>query len=243
MKIGVFDSGVGGLTILKELVKNYPYNHYIYVGDNKNCPYGDKTKKELFSYATRIINYFISQNISLIIIGCNTICSNIFLKLKNEYPNINLIGVVDATVNSFITLNKKEVLIIGTTKTIKSGVYAKKIKAFDRSIKITSLATPKLVPMIENNEDVKEVLDNYLKPYNKISNIILACTHYKLITKYLNKYNVINSSDGVLKEVKSYIKSKDVKKVEIYTTGNVYQFNLLCSKIMGRKAKKINLER
>ena len=114
MKIGIFDSGVGGLTVLKSIYDKYPNNEYIYIGDNKNSPYGDKTKEELFSYASRIIDYFIEKDIKLIVIACNTICSNILPILKDKYKYITLIGVIDSTISSFIKRDKKNVLVIAT---------------------------------------------------------------------------------------------------------------------------------
>ena len=240
MKIGVFDSGVGGLTILKELYKKHPNCEYTYIGDNKNCPYGDKTKEQLFMYASRIIDYFISNNIELIVIGCNTICSNIFDKLINKYKNIKLIGVIDATINSFIESKNKRVLVIGTCGTINSNVYQNKIKEKNKEIKVYSLATPELVPMIESEIDTKDILNDYLKPFKDIDSIILGCTHYKLIEDKIKGLNIINSSDGVLKEVEPFITELN-SDVKIYTTGNVDSFNKLCYKIMGIEARKLDI--
>ena len=98
MRIGVFDSGVGGLTVLKSLYEKYPNNEYFYIGDNKHMPYGNKTHKQLLKYATTIIDYFISIDIKIVVIGCNTICSNILDKLKNKYKNLILIDVIDSTI-------------------------------------------------------------------------------------------------------------------------------------------------
>ena len=84
MRIGVFDSGVGGLTVLKSLIDEYPNNEYFYIGDNKNNPYGDKNKDELYKYSTKIIDYFITIKIDLIVIACNTICSNVYDLLKEK---------------------------------------------------------------------------------------------------------------------------------------------------------------
>ena len=126
MRIGVFDSGVGGLTVLKSLYKKYPNNEYYYIADSKHLPYGEKTKEELFSYASSIIDYFITQDIKVIVIGCNTICSTVYKDLESKYKDINFIGVIDATVDLFFKANKKNVLIIGTTNTIKSNNYGKR---------------------------------------------------------------------------------------------------------------------
>lgn len=242
MKIGIFDSGVGGLTVLKSIYNKYPNNEYVYIGDNKNSPYGDKTKEELYNYACRIIDYFISRDIKLIVIACNTICSNILLRLKEKYEDITLIGVIDSTINSFIRKNKNKVLVIATNKTIMSNIYEKKIKEINKNIKVYSLATPLLVPMIEKSEDTKKVIANYLKPYEDIDSIILGCTHYKIIENDINKnITIINSSDGVVEDISSYIDNIGVSNLEIYTTGSTLEFNKLCIKIMNKEAKFIDL--
>ena len=102
MRIGVFDSGVGGLTVLKSLSDKYKCIDYIYIGDNKYCPYGDKTKEELLNYAKRIVNYFIEKGISIIVIACNTSCSQTLDELKQIYKNITFIGVIDSTIDIFL---------------------------------------------------------------------------------------------------------------------------------------------
>lgn len=242
-KIGVFDSGVGGLTVLKEIYKYYPNEDYIYIGDNKNLPYGEKTKEQLFMYASKIFDYFIKEKVNIVVIACNTMCSNVFNKLTNKYKNVNIIGVIDATVDSFIKENKSNVLVIGTTATIKSNIYEKKIKSINSNINVYSLPTPKLVPLIENMEDVKDTIDEYLKPYDNIDSIILGCTHYKLIDKYINKnIKLINSSDGVVSKLKEYINADSKNgSIKIYTTGALNEFNILCNKIMNMNAEFIEL--
>lgn len=242
MKIGIFDSGVGGLTVLKSIYDKYPNNEYIYIGDNINSPYGDKTKEELFSYASRIIDYFISKDIKLIVIACNTICSNILPKLKEKYKDITLIGVIDSTISSFIKKDKRKVLVIATCKTIESNTYEKRIKSINKDIEVYSLAAPLLVPMIEKGELVKDVLDEYLKPYKDIDSIILGCTHYKIIEKYINKdVTIVNSSDGVVEEISNYLSNDNNSSIKIYTTGNKDEFNKLCIKIMNIEGEFIDL--
>ena len=241
MRIGVFDSGVGGLTVLKSLIDTYPNNEYIFIGDNKHMPYGDKTKKQLFLYASNIIDYFISQNINLIVIGCNTICSTIYQDLENKYKDITFIGVIDATVDLFIKTNCKNVLIIGTTNTIKANKYEKKIKNINSNIIVHSKKTPKLVPLIEKDLDVEDVLKDYIKKYKDIDSIILGCTHYKLIEDYIPKnIKTIDSSTGVVNKIKDYIKDSKCD-VKIYTTGDIDAFNKLSERIIGIKGSKINL--
>ena len=241
-KIGIFDSGVGGLTVLKSLSDKYKCIDYIYIGDNKYCPYGDKTKEELLNYAKRIVNYFIEKGISIIVIACNTSCSQTLDELKQIYKNITFIGVIDSTIDIFLKSKKNNVLVIGTSATINSNIYESKIKEKNKNIKITSLATPKLVPLIENMEMTKKVLNEYLKPYNNIDSIILACTHYKLIEKEIDKnIKVINSSDSIVNTIKNYIIESTTGSVKIYTTGNIIKFNKICKIIMNKEADYLDL--
>lgn len=241
-KIGIFDSGVGGLTVLKSLSDKYKCIDYIYIGDNKYCPYGDKTKEELLNYAKRIVNYFIEKGISIIVIACNTSCSQTLDELKQIYKNITFIGVIDSTIDVFLKSKKNNVLVIGTSATINSNIYESKIKEKNNNIKVTNLATPKLVPLIENMEMTKEALNEYLNPYNDIDSIILACTHYKLIEKEIDKnIKVINSSDSIVNTIKNYIIESTTGSVKIYTTGNIIKFNKICKMIMNKEADYLDL--
>ena len=241
-KIGIFDSGVGGLTVLKSLSDKYKCIDYIYIGDNKYCPYGDKTKEELLNYAKRIVNYFIENGISIIVIACNTSCSQTLDELKQIDKNITFIGVIDSTIDIFLKSKKNNVLVIGTSATINSNIYESKIKEKNNNIKVTNLATPKLVPLIENMEMTKETLNEYLKPYNNIDSIILACTHYKLIEKEIDKnIKVINSSDSIVNTIKNYIIESTTGSVKIYTTGNIIKFNKICKMIMNKEADYLDL--
>ena len=241
-KIGIFDSGVGGLTVLKSLSDKYKCIDYIYIGDNKYCPYGDKTKEELLNYEKRIVNYFIEKGISIIVIACNTSCSQTLDELKQIYKNITFIGVIDSTIDIFLKSKKNNVLVIGTSATINSNIYESKIKEKNNNIKVTNLATPKLVPLIENMEMTKEVLNEYLNPYNDIDSIILACTHYKLIEKEIDKnIKVINSSDSIVNTIKNYIIESTTGSVKIYTTGNIIKFNKICKMIMNKEADYLDL--
>jgi len=241
-RIGIFDSGVGGLTVLKEMKNRFPNNEYIYVGDNKNCPYGNKTKEELYTYATRIINYFILRKVETIIVACNTISSTILDDLKEEYNSVNIIGVIDATIKEFIKTGSKEVLVMATTAAIESGMYERKIKEYDSSIKVINLKAPLLVPAIEKNEGVEEIVKHYFKPYKNIDSIILGCTHYPLCIDYIKKYTdafIISSSMAVVNTIKCITGEKS--STEIYTTGDVYLFNKICNFIMKCKGEYLNI--
>ena len=205
-------------------------------------PISRRNKTKLLNYAKRIVNYFIEKGISIIVIACNTSCSQTLDELKQIYKNITFIGVIDSTIDIFLKSKKNNVLVIGTSATINSNIYESKIKEKNNNIKVTNLATPKLVPLIENMEMTKKVLNEYLNPYNDIDSIILACTHYKLIEKEIDKnIKVINSSDSIVNTIKNYIIESTTGSVKIYTTGNIIKFNKICKMIMNKEADYLDL--
>lgn len=236
--IGILDSGVGGLTVLHKVRSLLPDEDIIYIGDNANCPYGSKTKEQLFDYANRIVQYFIKQDVKLIVHACNTTTATVLPDLQTRYPHQKFIGVIDSTVNDFIRRNKKEVLIIGTETTIASQKYQQSIKAYDPSIITHALATPKLVPLVESGdykEGIYDVLHTYFDAYrNRIESIILGCTHYPILTNQIQQLlpdiEYISSSEAVGNEVKEYIDQQKIASIgkpgiiTIYTTGDVEEF-------------------
>lgn len=186
MKIGVFDSGVGGLNVLKELIKKFPNNHYIYYGDTKNVPYGNKTTSELLKLSLSIIHYFEDKQVELIIIACGTISSNCYQELQKA-TNIPLISIIEPTINYINNSKYNNIGLIGTNKTIESNIFQKQII----NKKIIAKATPSFVPIIENNlqkQKKKEIILELDVFQNKVDCIILGCTHYPLIGKIIKDY-------------------------------------------------------
>ena len=198
MKVGLFDSGIGGLTVLKQLIKKYPNNEYIYFGDIKNSPYGDKNINELKKIAIHNINFLLKFNVDIIIIACGTISSNCIEYLKDNF-NIPIIDIISPTIEYLNNSNYKNIGIIATKATINSHIFKNKLL----NKNIYEISTPKLVPIIENNnlKDINNVLNDYLKQYiDKIDILVLGCTHYPLITKHIKKvYNkkILNMADLV----------------------------------------------
>ena len=184
MKIGLFDSGMGGLNVLVELLKVYPNNEYIYYGDTKNLPYGDKNKEELLKLASPIIHFFEEQKVDLIIVACGTISSNCFEELK-QMTKIPLYDIINPTINYINNSEYQNIGLIGTNKTIESGIFTKKI--LNRSV--YSVKTPELVPIIENNLEKEPTLTNYLLEFkDNVDCLILGCTHYPLLKTEINNY-------------------------------------------------------
>lgn len=236
--IGIFDSGVGGLTVLSLMQKQLPFENLIYIGDNAHCPYGDKSKEELLIYTKEICDYFISQNVKMIVLACNTTSANVLEDLQNLYPNVAIVGVISSTVHDLLSQHPQRVLIIATHATIHSHKYKETIKQYDATIKTYELETPLLVPFIESGEykkGIHQIIQNYLSPYQDcVDTLILGCTHYPIILNQIKEVfkdkTYVSSSEAICQEVDSYLKvhhlfNQNKKRyVRIYTTGDVDEF-------------------
>lgn len=176
MRIGVFDSGLGGINVLSCLIKKYPNNEYIYFGDTKNLPYGDKTKEELFKLATNAIDFLIEKDVDIIIIACGTISSNCYNELKEKY-SIPIYDIISPTILYLKACEDNKIGVIGTNRTIESKIFDIKDK------NILMKATPNLVPIIENNKvlEEKETIINDLSCFKDYDVLVLGCTHYPVI--------------------------------------------------------------
>lgn len=237
--IGIFDSGVGGLTVVESLKKQLPHEDIIYIGDNLHCPYGDKTKEQLLSYTKQICRYFISQNVKMIVLACNTTSANVLSELQNLFSEVPIVGVIHSTVHDFLIQEKKNVLIIATHATIQSHKYKEMIEEYNKDIHVTEIETPQLVPLIESGEyknGIHDVLKEYLLEYKEqIDSLILGCTHYPIVLNQikdiLGDKAYISSSDAISQEVNSYLKvhkmlndNTNQAMIKIYTTGDVHDF-------------------
>lgn len=210
MKIGIFDSGVGGLTVLKEMINIHPNAHYIYYGDTKNLPYGSKTKEELITLSDSIIKFLLEQKVDIIIIACGTVSSNIYEELKRHY-NIPIIDVLNPTVEYIKEFNLKKIGLLGTEMTVKSRAFEKKLG------KIKAVACPKFVPLIESGSDLDEASKGYLNYLDGCDNIILGCTHYPLALNSLIKFsnaNFINMGQCVARKID--VSGNNSLEVELY---------------------------
>ena len=237
-QIGIFDYGVGGLTVLTALQKELPHENMIYIGDNAHCPYGDKTKHQLLSYTKEICDYFISQNVKMIVLACNTTSANVLAELQELYQ-VPVVGVIHSTVHDFLTRKKKCPLIIATHATIESHKYREIIMHYEPDIQIFELETPALVPLIESGQykkGIQDVLEHYFYPYvNKVDSLILGCTHYPIVLEQIKEVfpnkEYISSSESICQEVASYLRvhhilneSNDSGATVIYTTGDPHEF-------------------
>jgi glutamate racemase len=189
--IGVFDSGLGGLTVVKELMKELPGESITYFGDTGRVPYGTRSKGIITKYATQDINFLISRNVKAIVVACGTV-SSVALSFLREKFSLPIIGVVDATAKAAaaVTVNKK-VGILGTSGTIASGAYERKLKELDEKIETVPRECPLFVPLVENGHinciETYHIACNYLQPLKdkEVDTIILGCTHYPLLKEVI----------------------------------------------------------
>ena len=236
--IGIFDSGIGGLTVLNELQKILPHENFIYYADTKHLPYGDKSKEEIISFSKYIATYFIENDVKAIVIACGTASALAFETLKNDY-DVPIFNVIDSTVNH---LNSNNIGIIATCASISSNVWDNKILEKLPNANITKVACPKLVPLAESGLlDVTEAeiaLTEYLKIIKEknVDTLILGCTHYPLflplIKKILNENtNIINIGTPLAIDFKDYLDSnnlnstqKEIGKVQYVVSGDENKF-------------------
>ena len=213
MKIGLFDSGLGGINVLNELLKTYPNNEYIYYGDTKNLPYGNKTKEELLSFAKEIISFFEKKQVDLIIIACGTMSSNCLKEIK-EMTNIKVIDIISPTINYLKERKYNKTLVFGTNRTIESHIFSKNLS------NIIEISTPEFVPMIENNNIDENIIKNYLEDKLDIDYLILGCTHYPLLIPYFNKYLKNTKIIDMGKILVNYINlsNNSNNKIDLYFT-------------------------
>ncbi len=211
--IGIFDSGVGGLTVAKEIKRLLPHENLIYFGDTKHLPYGEKSKEAIIEYSTKITQFLIDNNCKAIVIACNTATANALPQVldlvKGNVPVIDVINPVAEKVAYEIHTN---VGVIATKATVNSGLYKKSIRKHNKWIKVDELATPLLVPAIEegfkNHPITHSIIYNYLsnKKLKNIETLILGCTHYPLLIDeikqyYGNRVRVIDSPNIVANQL------------------------------------------
>jgi len=219
--IGIFDSGIGGLTVAAAIHHLMPNESLIYFGDTAHFPYGDKSPSRIESYGLGITDYLLSQGCKMIVIACNTASAHAFKAVTKHVGNKAIVvNVIDPA--SQVVANRYpngRVGVIATRGTIQSGIYPRKIKKISPNTEVTSLATPLLAPMIEegffNNRISRTVIHSYLekKSLQNIQAIILGCTHYPLIHKeieeyYQGKVDVVDSAEMVALSVKEALINK-----------------------------------
>ncbi len=250
--IGVFDSGYGGLTVLKEIIKKLPGYDYIYLGDNARAPYGNHSFETVYRYTLECVKWFFSRDCHLVILACNTASAKALRTIQqNDLPKIDnekrVLGVIRPTAEIIGSFSEsKHIGILGTTGTVASNSYVLETKKFYPDIKVYQQACPLWVPLIENNEYNNHGTDFFVKKYihqllqqdEAIDTILLACTHYPLLLDKIKEYSpadmkILTQGEIVAESFENYLlrhpeiegKCSKNRGREFYTTDSIEDFD------------------
>jgi len=262
--IGVFDSGLGGLTAVKSLMRELPNENIVYFGDTGRLPYGTKTEETIKRYSKSDINFLLSKDVKMVIIACGTASSVALDSLKDEY-DIPIIGVVEAGAKAAVTKNKNgKIGVLGTSATINSNSYFNMIKKLSPETEVYQKACPLFVPLVENGHfDTKVtelVIEEYLTPIKEagVDTLILGCTHYPLLEKAIKRFmgdnvSIINVCDELAKTVKGVLGDDELNEstkegiAEYYVSDAPESFEKLGGVFLDRKiygqVRKIDIEK
>ena len=257
--IGIFDSGLGGLTVMSAISELMPKENIIYFGDTAHVPYGTKSKETVTRFAIKISKFLIKNNVKIIVVACNTASafSLDFLKCNMQVP---VVGVIKAGVHEAIKQTKnKRIGIIGTQGTIRSFAYINEIKNKDFKVKCFSYACPLFVPLVEEgwveNKNKKKIVEDITNIYLKnlirknIDTLILGCTHYPLLKQTIqkvigNKIKIVDSATAVAHEVKKILEEKNLlnnkeedKKYKFYVSDDPQKFETIGNRFLSKRIK------
>jgi glutamate racemase len=255
--IGVFDSGVGGLTALKEIFRVLPDENTIYLGDTARVPYGIRSPETVTRYSLECMNFLIKKNVKLLVVACNT-ASSVSLEAIRKSVSVPVIGVIEPGAREAVksTRNKK-IGVIGTEATIRSSAYKKAIEAIDGSVQVFGFSCPLFVPLVEEGWTEGEiaimVAEKYLKEVKEkgVDTLVLGCTHYPLLKKVISDVmgsdiRLINSAvetakrtAGILKKDGLERKSKEKPSREFYVTDSPERFVKVGERFLQQKIERI----
>ncbi len=263
--IGVFDSGLGGLTAVKEIMKELPNENIIYFGDTGRVPYGTRSQETIIKYSQNDVNFLLSNDVKMIVIACGTV-SSVALPILAKTISVPIVGVVNPTVKAAVRATKnKKIGIIGTSGTIKSGSYEKLIKNIDSSIETFTKACPLFVPLVENGHFdtmvAELVVEEYLSEIKEkgADTLILGCTHYPLLKNTIQRYmgenvTLIDAGKETAKELKNILTKDDMhtdikenNQYKFFVSDNVDGFENLGGMFLEQKidgqVEKIDIEK
>lgn len=255
--IGMFDSGVGGMTVFKEVVKILPKEEVVYLGDTLRFPYGPKSKESIIDLTKKGIEFLISKNVKCIIIACGTATSQALEEVKREY-DIPVIGIIEPTVTYLKHTTLRKIGVIATSGTIRSNAWQKEILTQIPDAIVENKACPMLAPMAEEgwtkNQIAKLAIEEYLKDMPKIDSLILGCTHYPLFTTFIKQQlgetvEIINTGEKVAIYLKDMLRKigkeneKENPKHQIYLTDTQCNFKKIVYQLLGDSMGKIEIQK
>jgi glutamate racemase len=267
--IGVFDSGYGGLTVLKEIVTKLPQYDYIYLGDNARAPYGPRSFETVYHYTLECVQWFFKQGCPLVILACNTASAKALRTIQqNDLPKIDkdkrVLGVIRPTTEIIGNFSKtNQVGVMGTSGTVNSQSYPIEIEKFFPQIKVYQEACPMWVPLIENNEYnsagadyfVRQHIDRLMEQSAEIDTILLACTHYPLLMKKISHFipagvKILSQGEIVASSLQDYLGRHTEMETRLspgaeqtfYTTDSAEDFDNHASIFYGRPVRSVHLD-
>ena len=257
--IGVFDSGIGGLTVVRAIIEQLPSENIIYFGDTARVPYGVKSPETISRYAAQITEFLLQQKVKVLIIACNTMAAVAYDVIK-DLSSVPILDVVDAGARSAIaeTYNKS-VGVIGTPATINSNAYVKAIKEYDSEIRVLSQPCPLFVPLVEegwlDHEVTRLTAQEYLKPVvaQDIDTLVLGCTHYPLLKPLLrkllgNQIKLVDSAQTIARETEELLRKNTLQNSQerppeyrFYVTDVPLRFKQIGERFLGRTLSNVTV--
>lgn len=251
--IGIFDSGVGGLTVFKEIRKRFPHEDIIYFGDTARVPYGPKSKYTVINYSIQNARFLIQQGAKIIVIACNTSSATALDKLRKLLP-VPVIGVIEPGALAAVSYSKeKRIGVIGTEGTIKSNAYASVISELDKNCKVFSKSCPLFVSLAEegwvDHDVTKQIIKEYLTPLiqNKIDTLVLGCTHYPILKRSIQQVlgdgiTLVDSAETVADKLETVLINRETQGIganQFYVSDNENKFKIIASKILDMEIDKL----
>ena len=233
--VGVFDSGVGGLTVAREIMRHLPNENIVYFGDTARVPYGSKSKDNIIRYSRQIIHFLRTKGVKAIVIACNT-ASALALDVVREESDIPIIGVVEPGARAALETTKtRKIGVIGTEGTIRSAMYEKIIQGIDPETSVIGKACPLFVPLVEEgfakHRVTQEIIDYYLASFMEtdIDSLILGCTHYPLLRSRIREYvgekiTLVNPAYETAMDLKQLLKARDMENTDNSQEHAAYSF-------------------
>lgn len=258
--IGIFDSGLGGLTVLKSLRKALPHEHFIYFGDSANVPYGAKSKQTVTKLSLSIARFLEEQDAKLIIVACNTASAQALPALQ-KHCKVPVLGVIEPGARKALRATRnRRVALLGTEGTVRSKAYEKALQKIDKHVRIFAQACPLFVPLVEENWTRKEaarlIAQEYITPLQKkgVDTVILGCTHYPILKPLLAKImgaqvTLVDPSDTLAEEVRALLcrTGQDQKggrgTVRFYASDDTARFKRLAKQILHTPIRAVHLKK
>lgn len=251
--IGIFDSGLGGLTVLKEIKKQLPKYSTLYLGDLAHLPYGTKSAESVITFSKEITKYLVDKGAKVIVVACNTASATALETLQKSFK-IPIIGVIEGAAKEAIKKTKNEIIgVIGTTATCQSHAYQKAITKIDPKAEIFELPTPLFVPLVEENwakkSETRRIARYYLRNLKdkNIDTLILGCTHYPILADVIKnvmgkKIRIVDPAFGVVDSLKKILEKEKInpsKKIEhkVILTDLSPNFEKVSKQFLGEKIK------